>query len=74
MKLEMFQKVKLQNGKAGHIIEIFNDGEAYMVEVKLTNGEYRCEDNVYPTYEELTISPKDIQSVIVEVEKPFAIA
>jgi len=63
MVLEMFQKVFLNNGKKGHIIEIFNGGEAYMVDVKRDDGDYD-QDTVYP---------KDIRSVIVEVEEPFAV-
>jgi len=63
MTLEMFQKVFLKDGRKGHIIEIFNDGEAYMVDVKRGDGGYD-QDTVYP---------KDIKSIIVEVEKPFAI-
>ena len=61
MKLEMYQKVKLKDGRAGHIIEIFNDGEAYMLDVKVAEGDY----------DQPTVSPEDIVSVIVEVEKPF---
>ena len=61
MKIEMFQKVRLKNGKSGHIIEIFNDGEAYMIDIATEDGEYEQE----------TIYPKDIKSVIVEIEKPF---
>jgi len=63
MKLEMFQKVYLKNGKKGHIIEIFNDGEAYMVDVKNGDGGYD-QDTVYPL---------DIRSIVVEVEEPFVI-
>jgi len=57
----MYQKVKLKDGRAGHIIEIFNDGEAYMLDVKVAEGDY----------DQPTVSPEDIVSVIVEVEKPF---
>jgi hypothetical protein len=64
MILEMYQKIRLKNGKTGVIIEIFNDGEAYMVDVMTEDGEY----------EQNTIYPKDIRSVVVEVEKPFIFA
>jgi len=64
MKLEMFQKIRLKNGKKGHIIEIFNDGEAYMVDIRIGDGEYEQE----------TIYPTDIESVIVEVEEPYILA
>ena len=61
MKLEMFQKVRLKSGETGHIVEIFNNGEAYMVELKIEGNEYEL----------VTIHPGDIMSVIVEVDKPF---
>ena len=62
MKLEMYQKVKLKDGRAGHVIEIFGDGAAYMLDVKMADGDY----------EQPTVTPEEIKSVIVEVEKPFA--
>jgi hypothetical protein len=61
MKLNMFQKIRLKNGNTGHIIEIFNDGEAYMIDIMTEDGEY----------EQKTIYPKDIQSVVIEVDEPF---
>ena len=61
MKLELYQKVRLRSGKTAHIVEIFNDGEAYMADIKLADGEYIQE----------TVYPNDIASVIVEVDKPF---
>jgi hypothetical protein len=64
MKLDMYQKIRLKDGRVGHIIEIFNEGEAYMVDLKMADGEY----------EQVTIKPKDIQSIIVEVDKPYNIA
>jgi len=63
MMLEMYQKVYLKNGKKGHIIEIFNEGEAFMVDVKREDGGYD-QDTVYPS---------EIRSVIIEVEEPFAV-
>ncbi|MDR1669652.1 MAG: hypothetical protein LBR76_06820 [Oscillospiraceae bacterium] len=64
MKLDMFQKIRLKDGRFGHIVEIFNDGEAYMVDIQAQDGEYETE----------TIYPKDIKSVVVEVEEPFPVA
>jgi hypothetical protein len=64
MKLEMYQKVIIIDGRRGHIIEIFKDGEAYMVDVKTKDDEY----------ETLTIFPRDIKGIIVEVEQPFEMA
>lgn len=57
----MFQKVRLNNGKSGRVIEIFNRGEAYMVDLITEDGEY----------EQQTVYPKDIKSVVVEIDKPF---
>jgi len=61
LKLDMFQKIRLKNGRVGHIIEIFNDGEAYMIDIMTEDGEYEQE----------TIYPKDIRSVVVEIDEPF---
>ena len=64
MKLEMYQKIRLKSEKVGYVVEIFNDGEAYMVDIKQDDGEYELE----------TVRPQDIKSVIVEIEKPFVAA
>ena len=64
MKLKMYQKVHLHNGTTGVVIEIFNDGEAFMIDIMTEDGEY----------EQKTIYPKDIKSVIMEVERPFIVA
>jgi len=64
MKLDMYQKICLKNGKKGVIIEIFNGGEAYLIDILLEDGEYEQE----------TIYPKDIKSYFTEVEKPFNVA
>ena len=64
MKLDMFQKIRLKDGRSGHIIEIFNDGEAYMVDLKADDGEYDQE----------TIRPDNIKSIVVEIDTPFTIA
>ncbi|MDR2184005.1 MAG: DUF4926 domain-containing protein [Clostridiales bacterium] len=60
----MLQKIRVKTGKIGNIIEIFNDGEAYLVDFKTDDGEYEQE----------TIYPKDIKSIVVEVERPYTIA
>ena len=64
LRLEMYQKIYLQNNDLGVIIEVFNDGEAYMVDIMTEDGEY----------EQKTIYPSDIKSVIMEVERPFIVA
>ena len=64
MKLEQYQKIRLKDGRAGYITEIFSDGEAYLVDIPTHDGEYVQE----------TVIPADIESVIVEIEKPFVAA
>ena len=71
MLLSMYQKIILNNGKKAHVVEIFKDGEAYMVDVLLSVGDLSIDPPIYPEYETITITPKDIRSVIVEVEEPF---
>ena len=64
MKLDMFQVVRLKTGEKGTIIEIFNGGEGYMVDIRL-------EDD---SYEQRTVYPSEIANIFTEIEKPFAIA
>ena len=64
MKLNMFQVIRLKNGKEATIIEIFNDGEAYLVDIPLEDGGYNQE----------VIHPKDIKSIFERLEKPFVTA
>jgi len=60
----MFQSVKLKTGERGVIIEIFNDGEGYMVDIRLSDG----------SYDQKTVYPSDIQSIFESVEKPYVTA
>lgn len=39
MKPKMFDKVVMKDGKTAYIVEIFDSGKAYMVDVDLPNGE-----------------------------------
>ena len=64
MKLQIYQKICLKNNKKGVVIEIFNDGEAYLVDIMTEDNEY----------EQKTIYPKDIKSYFTEVEEPFIVA
>ena len=64
LKLNMYQKVHLHTGVIGVVIEIFNDGEAHMVDIMTEDGEYEQE----------TIYPKDVKSVVIEIERPFIVA
>jgi len=74
MILEMYQKVRLENGKTARIVEIFNNGEAYMVDVLIDEGNLAANPPIYPEYETETICPKDIKSIIVEIDEPFITA
>ena len=71
MQLSMYQKIVLNDGKKAHIVEVFNDGEAYMVDVLLSEDDLSIEPPIYPEYETMTITPQDIRSVVVEIEEPF---
>ena len=64
MKLEQYQKICLKDGRIGHITEIFNDGEAYLLDILMNDGEYEQE----------TITPADIASIVVEIKQPFVTA
>lgn len=59
--LKEFQKIRLKSGKTAHIVEVFDNGKAYLADIYDGNGEYDTE----------TIKPSDIASLIVEVEQPF---
>ena len=64
MKIEMFQSVRLKTGERGAIVEIFNDGEGYMIDIRLPDD----------TYETRTIFPNEIATVFTEVETAFTAA
>jgi len=64
VKLEMFQTVRLNTGREAVIVEIFNNGEGYVVDIPLENG----------TYDQKVIHPADIKSIFERVEKPFLAA
>ena len=64
MKFEMYQVVRLKTGEKGTIIEVFNGGEGYMVDIRLDDY----------NYEQKTVLPTDIESVFEEVERKVAIA
>jgi hypothetical protein len=59
--VNLYQKVKLQDGRDAIIVEVLGRGDAYVADVELATGDY----------ETLTIYPTDIISVFVEVEEPF---
>ena len=40
MLIELFDKIKLKNGKTAHIVEIYEQGIAYEADIDETDGEY----------------------------------
>ena len=59
--IKLYSQVKLKNGKRAVIVEIWEQGVAYEVDVEITAGEYKTQ----------TIKHADIASVFVEVETPL---
>lgn len=47
MKIRMFSKVLLANGQTAYIVEIFRDGEAFLADIDLDDGEVSTEE-IYP--------------------------
>ena len=62
--IKQYQKIRLNNGRDAIVVEILGNGEAYIVDIEISESDYETE----------TISPKDIKSVFVEVEQPFVAA
>lgn len=44
--LKLYQKVKVDDGRTGYIIDVFDDG--YQVEFKTPNGEHAYDDEFIP--------------------------
>ena len=61
MGLKLYDKIRLKNGKIAHIVEICEEGVAYMADVYEGDGEYETE----------TIKQSDIAGIFVEIEKPL---
>ncbi len=49
--MKEFDKVILPDGRTGAILEVFNDGEAYLVEFETPEGPHRYDDEVYKASE-----------------------
>ena len=62
--IKQYQKIKLKDGKDAVVVEILGDGEAFIADVEISEGDYETE----------TIYPKDINSAYIEVEQPYVIA
>lgn len=50
-RMKEFDKVILPDGRTGAILEVFNDGEAYLVEFETPEGPHRYDDEVYKASE-----------------------
>lgn len=59
--IKQYQRVKLKTGKDAVIVEILGNGEVYIADIEISEGDY----------ETSTVYPKDIKSLYVEVEEPF---
>ena len=58
MKIKMYDKVELKNGKQATVVDIYKQGEAYEVDILIDDtGEY-------PEYETDTIKHEDIKKKI----------
>ena len=55
MKLKEFDKVLLKDGDTAYIVEIFNDGEAYLADVDRASGTET--ELVYPENIEKKVAP-----------------
>ena len=74
MKLEMFQVVRLTDGSKATIVEIYNDGEGYEVDVVIRQANIKADPPEYGEYETRTIFPNEIATVFTEVETAFTAA
>lgn len=54
MKIELYDKVKLKDGREAHIVEVYEQGVAYEADIALEDGEYDTD----------TIKQDDILEVI----------
>jgi len=60
----IYQRVRLKSGKRATIVEILEQGKAYMADIEVAEGDYETRH----------ISHEEIASVFVEVERPLEAA
>jgi hypothetical protein len=60
--IDQYQTVRLKNGKRACVVEILEQGRAYIVDVEIAKDDYETEQ----------ISYNDIASVYIEIEKPLS--
>ena len=44
MKIEQYDKVELKDGRQGYVIEVFEEGVAYLFEFETPDGPHRYDD------------------------------
>ena len=59
--IEQYCKVKLKTGKYAIIVEVCEQGVAYIADIEMAEGEYETE----------TIYHTDILAKIIEIEQPM---
>jgi len=57
----IYQTVRLKNGKRATIVEILEQGKAYIADIEVSEGDFETEQ----------ILQADIAAVFVEVEQPL---
>jgi len=57
----IYQTVRLTSGKRATIVEVLEQGKAYIADIEIAEGDFETEQ----------ISQEDIASVFVEVEQPL---
>jgi len=55
MKIEQYDKIELKDGRTASVVEIFGEGEVYLVDVDLPG----------PDWETISIKPDEIKAVLV---------
>ena len=56
MKNEQYDKIELKDGRTASVVEIFGEGEVYLVDVDLPG----------PDQETISIKPDEIKAVLVQ--------
>jgi hypothetical protein len=57
----IYQRVRLKSGKRATIVEVLEQGKAFIADVEVGEGDYETEQILYG----------DIAAVILEVEQPL---
>ena len=57
----IYQTVRLKSGKRATIVEVLEQGKAYIADIEISEGDFETEQ----------IAQEDITAVFVEVEQPL---